>query len=75
MEDYGVDKVSQSAIKAIIIMGDPLNTLQFLSPWLNQAQGNRDYIMPHSLSLNPINLHSIDTVIISLNNDFQLSLW
>jgi NAD kinase len=74
-EKYGLSDISQDAIDAVIVFGDPLNSLQFITPGLNQAQGNRDYIMPHSLSLNPITLHSKETVIISLTNSFQISLW
>jgi RHS repeat-associated protein len=66
MEQYQVQNANTNLIDAVIIRGDPLNTIQWLTPGVNQATGNRSFITSTVLSLNPVTYHSIDTVLESL---------
>jgi len=63
---YGVSGSNQHNIDAVILSGDPLNTIQACTPYVNQATGKIRYITPKIFTFNALDLHTIDAVISSL---------
>jgi RHS repeat-associated protein len=71
---YGVLGSSQNNIDAYVIRGEPVNVLQKCFG-LNQAAGNMHLRTSTVITINPINLHSIDTVIKTLDNQIEVDVW
>jgi hypothetical protein len=74
MKEFGVYGQSQDNISAYIVVGDRLNSFQQASG-LYTAQAIVHNIASTVTSLDPTSNHRIDTVIASLQHEYQINPW
>jgi RHS repeat-associated protein len=72
---YGLGAASTKRIDAMIVQGDPLHTLQQLTPFVNMATGRKDIVPTRFYTLNPVWFHFMDTVLATLQNQLVVVPW
>lgn len=63
MRKYGVSDTYQGNIQAFAMKYDPLTLYQDLNPFMNSSQGIRTTLNTYWLHLNPLDFHSINTIL------------